>query len=234
MLRDLLRRHPRLESPEETHFFRWADPFGTERYMRQYERSPVMKRHREIDGVAEDEFEAMMGKATGRKHLMEMYGDAFLKARENSAGRWFDKTPQNIYGVLMIASEWPDAKFVHIHRHPLNVVASLLEGAVMPVQDFNGAVNYWLEASMILQQFRHIAGERLLEVKYESLVAEPSDTLPGLLDSLNEDPALLQLEPGATHPEKNKYLNKLDAAQIEQVLARTAEARSFYGYGSEP
>ena len=32
LLRDILRQHPRLESPEETHFFRWSDPYGSPRY----------------------------------------------------------------------------------------------------------------------------------------------------------------------------------------------------------
>ena len=36
LLRDILRIHPRLESPEETHFFRWADPYASPRYERNY------------------------------------------------------------------------------------------------------------------------------------------------------------------------------------------------------
>ena len=29
MLRDALRMHPHLACPEETHFFRWGEPFGS-------------------------------------------------------------------------------------------------------------------------------------------------------------------------------------------------------------
>ena len=234
LLRDLLRAHPRLESPEETHFFRWADPFGSDRYRRLYKRSALMKQHRSLDGIDDFTFNYMFNHARSRQHMMEMYGEAFLRARDNSAGRWFDKTPQNVYGVLQINAAWPAARFVHIHRHPLNVVASLMEGAVMPAHDLNGAVNYWTEALTILQQVRPLLGDRLLEVAYDALTRRPRHTLDELLRFLSEDPADYPVEMAEVHPEQNKYLDKLDPAQVAEVLERTAALRAQYGYGDRP
>jgi len=54
MLRDVLRRHPNLTAPEETHLFRWTEPFGTEAYMRGVRSNAVLKRHREMDGIMKD------------------------------------------------------------------------------------------------------------------------------------------------------------------------------------
>ena len=152
----------------------------------------------------------------------------------NPEGRWFDKTPQNVYGVLLISAAFPDARYVHIHRHPLNVVASLLEGAVMPAHSLNGAINYWTEAISILQQFRKIAGDQLIEIRYDDLTSAPLDTLNGLLEFLDEDPALLRAELRNVHPEQNKYLEKLDDSQVKEVLERTAKERDIYGYGDTP
>lgn len=234
LLRDLLRQHDRLECPEETNFFRWADPFGTDRYRRMYTKSDLMARHREMDGVDNFDFSYIINHSKNRWHMSGAYGVAYLKAQGNPDGRWFDKTPQNVYGVLLISAAFPEAKFVHIHRHPLNVVASLMEGAVMPVHSLNGAINYWTEALSILQQFRKVAGDKLLEIRYDELTSSPGKTLNELLTFLDEDPALLRAELDNVHPEQNKYLEKLDDDQVKEVLERTAKEREIYGYGDTP
>src|SRR6185369_78712 len=59
MLRDVLRGHPNLACPEETHFFRWASPFGTPEYMKSLD-APVLRKHREMDGITEAEFKAIL------------------------------------------------------------------------------------------------------------------------------------------------------------------------------
>ena len=234
LLRDLLRQHDRLECPEETHFFRWADPFGTDRFRRMYKKSELMRRHREMDGVDNFDFSYILNNSQNRWQMSGGYGLAYLKAVGNPEGRWFDKTPQNIYGVLLISAAFPDAKYIHIHRHPLNVVASLLEGAVMPPHSLNGAINYWTEAVNIIQQFRKIAGDQLIEVRYDDLTSAPLGTLNHLLEFLDEDPALLRAELNDVHPEKNKYLERLDASQVKKVLEQTARERDIYGYGDIP
>jgi hypothetical protein len=234
LLRDLLRAHPRLESPEETHFFRWADPFGSERYRRMYEKSALMKQHRDLDGVDDYTFLYTLNVARDRKEMMTAYGYHVLKARDNPDGRWFDKTPQNVYGVLLIAAAWPEAQFIHIHRHPLNVVASLMEGAVMPAHGLDGAVNYWLEAMAIMDQFKRLGGDRVKEVCYGELTAKPREAMLDILGFLNEDKRVYPGDLNKVHAEKNKYRNKLDAAQVADVLERTATFRERYGYGDAP
>src|SRR5262245_40208202 len=118
MLRDFLRLHSRLECPEETHFFRWADPFGSPRYDRNYIAMKIFDQHRKMDGISNPEFFEAKDQANDRKEISDAYGRMYLKARNNEVGRWFDKTPQNIYGIFLISHLYPDAKFIHIHRHP--------------------------------------------------------------------------------------------------------------------
>ena len=233
LLRDLLRLHARLECPEETHFFRWADPFGTARFRAMNLKSDLMKKHRELDGVPEDRFLEIFEAASDRKALMEAYGAAFLEARGNPGGRWFDKTPQNVYGIPLIADAWPQARFVHIHRHPLNVVASLLEGKVMPAHDLDGAINYWNEAAAIIQQARGVLGDRLKDVSYETLTSDPASTFADLLEYLGEDVTLPDSLETVVHPEKNKYRGVLSEEQVGEVLERTVRFLGTYGY-TEP
>lgn len=229
MLRDLLRKHPRLECPEETHFFRWAEPFGSPTFINKY-RSKLLRKHRELDGVNEFDFFATLKFALSRKNLSDIYGNLYLEQKGCVDGRWFDKTPQNVYGALLLTASYPDAKFIHIYRNPLNVVASLMEGKVMPKHGLAGAVSYWNESMMILQEFKKLYPEKLLEIKYEDLTSDPMPHLSGMLEFLSEDSSLLEDLSHVTHPEKNKYKKKLTAEQIEVIIELTEPWFSQYGY----
>jgi hypothetical protein len=161
---------------------------------------------------------------------MDWYGSKVLANKDNTEGRWFDKTPQNTYGILLLSEMYPEAKFIHIHRNPLNVVASLLEGAVMPEHDLRGAINSWVEALAIVNQYKMLAPNRIIEVKYEDLVAGPTNSVEDILMFLGEDVSKMPFKSIKTHKEKNKYKKKLTADQIEKVLMTTEKYRSIYGY----
>jgi len=232
MLRDFLRLHPRLECPEETHFFRWADPFASPRYDRNYIAMKIFDHHRKMDGISNLEFHEAKDKSDDRRAMSDAYGKMFLKARAHENGRWFDKTPQNIYGIFLISHLYPEAKFVHIHRHPLNVVASLVEGRVMAKHSVKGAVNYWMEAMILIQEYKKIGGHRLLELPYEVLVKDSANELKRLCQFINEDWSLLQTEKIKTHEEQNQYKKILSADEQRYVLERTEPFLSVYGYSA--
>lgn len=186
MLRDVLRMHPNLACPEETHFFRWADPFGTEPLSRALMNNAVLKRHREIDKITEAEFKAMLGRATSRADLYGRYMSLYMSRNKPAATRWFDKTPQNIYGAMLAATTMPRAKFVHIVRDPRNVVASLRIGRIVKVEGLVGACNYWNEAVNIVAGLKRAYPSRVFELRYEDFVKEPMKELGQLLTFLNE------------------------------------------------
>ena len=73
LLRDILKLHTRLESPEETHFFRWADPYASPRYERNYVGVKLFKNHQEIDGVSVNDFITSndFNRELEKKHLVE-------------------------------------------------------------------------------------------------------------------------------------------------------------------
>lgn len=230
MLRDFLRLHPRLECPEETHFFRWADPYSSPRYDRNYIAMKIFDRHRKMDGISNLAFFEAKDRSADRREMSDSYGQLYLRAQNNSTGRWFDKTPQNIYGIFLISHMYPEAKFVHIHRNPLNVVASLVEGRVMAKHSVKGAVNYWLEAMILIQEYKKIGGHRLIELPYEELVKNTLCELKKLCDFISEDVTLLDAAAIQTHEEQNNYKKILSADEQQFVLDRTALFRSLYGY----
>jgi len=162
--------------------------------------------------------------------LADWYGTQYLKSQDNLSGRWFDKTPQNVYGVLLIRAFYPTARYIHIVRNPLNVVASLVEGKVMPAQTLRAAISTWLESVLILDQFAKIAGADLLEVSYENLVADVIPCLTNCLRFVGEDPGKVDFSQIETHAEKNKYVEVLTAEQIDEVISATEPFFSNYGY----
>ena len=229
LLRDLLREHPGLECPEETHFFRWSDPFASPKYISHY-KTRLFRQHREMDGIGEIQFAAMMEGMHSREHLAYDYGRWYLEALGKPEARLYDKTPQNVYGIFLINAIYPEARFIHIYRNPLNVVASLMEGKVMPAHNLRGAINSWTESMMLIDQFKKFHPELILEVCYEDMTADPDPHLKKILEFVEEDPALLPSQKNKTHKEKNKYKSKLGEQEIQIVLDKCEPFLSKYGY----
>jgi hypothetical protein len=232
LVRDLLREHPRLECPEETHFFRWSDPFGSPKFMSHY-RTKVMKHHRELDKISEMEFGIGMEFCHSRQDMAYNYGKVYLDRINKPDARLYDKTPQNVYGMFLINAIYPKAKFIHIYRNPLNVVASLVEGKVMPAHSLRGAINSWVECMLLIKQFKQFKPELLLEVCYEDLTADPDPHLKAILEFVDEDYSLLPSQKSKTHPEKNKYKKTLSEQEIRIVLDKCEPFLSEYGYGNQ-
>ncbi len=231
ILRDMLRLHPKMECPEETHFYRWADPFSSPRYNRYY-RGELFKTHREMDKVLDYQFQISANISGNRKELTAAYGNQFIKANggDPKETRLFDKTPQNVYGMLLMSADFPDAKFVHIYRNPLNVVSSLLEGKVMAKHSLVAGVNYWMETMKILSEFKKLYPQKLLELQYEEVMLDPDRHVKKIAQLVGEDEGLLPNLKKYTHPEKNKYRKNLTAADIDFVIKHCQPYFSEYGY----
>jgi len=232
LLRDILRQHPRLESPEETHFFRWSDPYGSPRYNKNYIGAKLFKDHRELDGISDEEFHGCRAMARDRKDMSDFYGKYYLAAQNNIHGRWFDKTPQNVYCILLLGYMYPTAKFIHIYRNPLNVVSSLKEGKVMAKHDTKGGVNYWMESMIMINEYKKMPGgaDRFIEIKYEDMVSSPKKHIDSIFEFIKEDPSLMDYSKVSTHKEKDKYKKNLSDVEIEYVKKLTEPFRSMYGY----
>jgi len=229
LLRDLLRDHPRLECPEETHFFRWSDPYGSPRYKNQY-RNKLFREHREIDGIDPTWFHYALMAGRSKEHMAFEYGKEYLKGIGRPDARLFDKTPQNVYGMFFINAVYPEARFIHIYRHPFNVITSLMEGKVMPKHSFQGALNYWVESMMLIEQFKRFMPELLLEIKYEDVCENPDPYLRELLEFVGEDPDALPSQSGKAHPEKNKYKERLTQEEMETIKFNCEPYFTQYGY----
>lgn len=230
LVRDLLRRQPNIICPEETHYFRYGEPFRTSASINTHLNSATLKKHREIDGIPEIEFQKMLDLAQTRGELLRLHVNYMAKARGMVSFRWFDKTPQNIYGVALIHEEFPDARFLHLVRNPLNVVASLKLGKIIKVSDIHGACNYWLEAVTIMHQLKPVLGDFLLEMRYEDITENPATSMQKILKFSGLGDAFNLYRNADTHAERNQYCDVLTSEEQEIVRQRCGDVAQRYGY----
>ncbi len=230
ILRDVLRNHPRLECPEETHFFRWSDPFGSPMFLRPYQRNEIVRKQQEMDGITPTEFEQLVKLSESRKDLAEGYGRLYLEKKGNPKGRWFDKTPQNLYGILLISNMFPRAKFIHIYRNPLNVVASLFVGKVVHLPNITAATSYWNESMAIMTEYKVLGGSRVLEISYEEFTSKPKESTDAILKFLGEKSEEMRYSDVKIYPERNKFREVLTKEQIREIKRRCAPYFELYGY----
>jgi len=233
MLRNILRLHPHLASPEETHFFRWSDPFGSPGYRHVVVKNPVLRRHRELDGISEAEFEAMLQAATSRADLCTRYMQRFVELRKPTAKRWFDKSPQNAYGAAMLAAEFPSGKFLHIVRNPVKVVASLRIGKVMKMDDLVGACSYWNEAIENLALLQRAFPKRVLTLNYEAFTASPLDGIRDVLSFVGEPFDAAHFADVVTKEVRHEEAGILTDEELAKVRSLCHIGRMTHGYGIE-
>lgn len=230
LLRDVLRSSERLECPEETHYYRWGQPFGSNAYRTEVTKRRVLKRHRRMDKVDEAVFDEIVATASSRRDFQDRYMAAFLAGAGNEEGRWFDKSPQNIYGLSLLAHDYPAAQFVHIVRNPLNVVASLMVGKVIGAPSVVAAANYWQEAVGIFNTMRPAIKTRSYELKYETFTSDPKIESKRLMKFLGENTRSLTYSFSKIHAEQDQYLSVLsdeDIAVVRDICGKWAE---HYGY----
>ena len=154
-------------------------------------------------------------------------------ALNNPDKRLLLKSPPNTGRIKEILEIFPDAKFIHIHRDPLEVYQSTIRlyEKVMGVTSFQKPnveelKKYILEAypmlyTKYLEDTKNLRDDQLVEVSYKALEENPMETLKGIytalrLNDFNEAQAFIQQEIDATEDyEKNTYL---DISEEDKVI----------------
>jgi hypothetical protein len=109
------------------------------------------------------------------------------------AGRWVLKCPDHVFALDAIATVYPDANFVFVHRDPLHILASVSRLTEILRQPFTRQIDRlaigrqvaerWLDGAARITRAstgREIAPERVLHVHYAQLVGDPLGTVASL------------------------------------------------------
>lgn len=116
--------------------------------------------------------------------------DALFRAKTGNT-RWVDATPSNTSVAEQLATMFPAAKFVHVIRDGRAVVASMrASGFDSPfARDFEAACRSWDHYVSLGLKFTDEYPERSYEVRQESLLERPQQTLDPLFGWLGEAPS---------------------------------------------
>ncbi len=185
MLRDLLRSHPRLAIPSESHFIpglyrACGDPRssrGAERLGARLLRHPSVRRWH-LDLYPTD-FSGCRSFAAAVGVLYRRFADGQGRAR------WGDKTPQYVTELPTLLEIFPSARIIHIYRDGRDVALSWLEHPHGPRTIYGAAVS-WTEAVSAARR-ADLPRESYLEVRYESLLADPAETMRGVCEFVGEE-----------------------------------------------
>jgi hypothetical protein len=132
------------------------------------------------------------------EYFFEMYASSRQKPR------WADKTPSYVDCLDPIDELFgPEARYVVIYRHGLDAACSIATIELRELEEYRGApreqrlvaaARYWATQCRKLRDFQARHPERTLELRYESLCANPEPELRRVFEFVDEafEPQLLR------------------------------------------
>lgn len=104
--------------------------------------------------------------------------------------RWVDATPENSHYVFGLARLFPQARFIHLLRNPIDVAKSLTQFSKVGARDYESeeAFHVWLRLAGASVRAEQAFGKDVVyRMKYEELVKDPNTALQSCLEFLGED-----------------------------------------------
>lgn len=196
LLRVLLNNHPQVACPPETLFPQVANA--------------LIKMWGSTEGS--DNWRTLSDAArTAIRETISEPLEAFAAKRGKKV--WCDKSASNIPGADLLLQVFPEARFITLYRHPMDMIASGLNACRwgfrsmgfepyvrMSTDNFVRALAmYWYDQVAAIRRFERKNAERCTRVYYEALVTTPETTGRMLCDGLGLpwDPAILEPDFGA-------------------------------------
>ncbi|MCH9005522.1 MAG: sulfotransferase [Proteobacteria bacterium] len=128
--------------------------------------------------------------------------EAYIEAIAHRLGDepyFIEKLPENVLYLGLIAKAWPNAKIVHLRRHPMDSCFAVYKQSFFRfAYSLDDLAEYYLAYDRLSRHWRDMLGSRMLELNYEDLVADQEGQTRWLLDGLG-----LKFEEACLHFDKN-------------------------------
>lgn len=207
LMEQMLSRHPQVQAGGEMLAVQRA--FGASPHLRA-----VMEEREPDDSLSDDDF----------TRLGEEY-QAFLHGEGLRSPRVTDKMPGNQLYVGLLALALPEAKFLVMRRHPLDgLLSNYLQnfGQNQPMStDLADLAEAWRQFDLNAKHWVSVLPDRVREVSYEALVADPGDMARQVLAFCGLDWAEEVLD----HTVSSRQVNTASVAQVRQPVYGTSVAR---------
>jgi len=124
-----------------------------------------------------------------------------IRHRLGAKPMFIEKFPENFLYLGFIARAWPEARLVYLGRHPMDACFAMYKQSYFRyAYSLDSVGRYYVAHDRLLRHWRSALGERLVEVRYESLVADQEGETRALLARLGLpfEPACLEFEKNVT------------------------------------
>lgn len=153
-----------------------------------------------VENMTPEMISALAGKDMGR--IAKGYMDA-VSYRLGPEPKFIEKLPFNFLYLGFIARAWPDARIVHLVRHPMDACFSMYKQVFTWAYKFSYSLDslgrYYVAHERLRHHWQEVLGDRLVEVEYEALVADQEGETRKLLERLG-----LPFEPACLDFERNR------------------------------
>lgn len=122
------------------------------------------------------------------------FHDVYASSR-GAGGGWLDKSPRYAEDPELLVRAYPDARFVVLHRHPLDQIHSFTKGGVhnhpalgdtAPGRPrIEAAARYWAEVTRGIVSFSERHADQTLVITYEDMCRRPEETFRAVLSHLD-------------------------------------------------
>lgn len=190
LLRDLLRSHPRITFPGESHFIplfykAYGNP-QNEREARKLATMILNFLHVNSFWIKELSLEPVL--FSQDKSYSQIVGRIYEAwARKENKPRWGDKTPLYVTEIPILLELFPDGKIIHIYRDGRDVALSWLRLGYRNVGSLFMAAHLWKQfVGAGLRAGKELPRERYMEIRYETLLSQPEEAMKHVCAFLNE------------------------------------------------
>ena len=110
-----------------------------------------------------------------------------LDSRSADARRVVDKMPENFRHLGLIHAALPEARIIHVRRHPLDTCLSIyfqdFKTPLAYATDLSDLAHYYHQYWLLMEHWRSLLPrDRMFEVSYEAMVANPERWTRALLE----------------------------------------------------
>ena len=252
LIREIFNAHSELAIPDETHFVtmlakhRWlyerpGEPFKTDRLLKDLSKY--------------EQFRRMLDPRAAARALTDPppvdYPDAIRRlyaayAAGEGKSRYGDKTPRYCLETPLLATLFPEARFVHVIRDGRDVALSVRQVSFGP-DTLGGAALYWRNRALATRRFGEVLDpDRYCEYRHEELLDDTEGVVRRLCDflDLRFEPAMLtyheRIAPReeAHHPHVHKpptkglrnWRTELETEEVRLVELLVGDALDELGY----
>ena len=139
--------------------------------------------------------------AEGLRRSLDPMMTSYLRHRGKR--RYCDKSLGAAQHAGLLLRIWPDARFICLYRHPMDVIASGIEAspwgltsygfepyiASPPDNNVAALARYWLDYTTSIVAAEERFSDRCLPVRYEDLVTDPDGRIARILEFIGAAPA---------------------------------------------